>query len=153
MAAMCGELWVGWPLEPMPPVPSAYRLLATLPRGAVVEFPFPYLTSDFHNHARAMLMSTYHWQPLVNGYSDFIPPDFRQIAIPINGFPDAASFAIMRAHDVRYVIIRAKEYGSTLDILRARFPAYAQYLHRLNDDKDDVWLYQILSYPAAAPSS
>ena len=147
---MCGELRVGWPLEPMPPVPHAYRLLATLPRGGVVEFPFPYTTTDFHNHARSMLLSTYHWQPLVNGYSDYIPPDFERLALPINGFPNAESLAIMRAHDVRYVIIRAKEYGATLDELRARFPPYAQNLHRLNDD-DDVWLYQIVSYPSGAP--
>ena len=138
----------------MPPVPRAYLILATLPRGAVVEFPFPYRRETFHEHAGPMLMSTYHWQPLVNGYSDYIPPDFDPLAFPVNGFPDAASFAIMRAHDVRYVIIRAQEYkGGTLDILRARFPPYSQYLHRLNDEKDDVWLYQIVSYPGAAPPS
>jgi hypothetical protein len=60
----------------------------------------------------------------------------------------------MRAHDVRYVLIRANEYGGgTLDVLRARFPPYARYLHRLNDENDEVWLYQIVSYPDAAPPS
>ena len=27
-------------------------------------------------HAIYMLNSTAHWMPLVNGYSDYIPPDF-----------------------------------------------------------------------------
>ena len=35
--------------------------LATLPRGPVVEYPFPYKSTDLHNHGWAMLMSTYHW--------------------------------------------------------------------------------------------
>ena len=147
----CGELWVKWPLQAMPPLPHAYRLLAALPRGAVVDFPFPYRNADFHNHAWAMVMSTYPWQPLLNGYSDFIPPDFHELAIPVNGFPNAESFAILRAHNVRYVIIRANEYGPMLARLRARFPAYAANLHRLNDD-EDVWLFQILSYPEGVPS-
>ena len=120
LTMVCGELWVPWPLQPMPPVPRAYQLLATLPRGAVVEFPFPYQRQDFHNHAWSMLMSTYHWQPMVNGYSDFIPADFEQLALPINGFPNAESLAIMRAHDVRYVVIRWKASGPSLSARCAR---------------------------------
>ena len=40
--------------------------------------------------------STYHWQPLVNGYSDLIPPDFEQVALLMTQFPDPASFAMLR---------------------------------------------------------
>ena len=38
LAFLVVELWVPWPLQAMPPPAQAYRLLATLPRGGVVEF-------------------------------------------------------------------------------------------------------------------
>ncbi len=59
------------------PVPEAYRRLATLPRGPVAEFPYFYQRSDFPRHAEYMLGSTYHFQPLINGYSDHIPAEWR----------------------------------------------------------------------------
>ena len=74
-------------LNDAPPVHEAYRRLAKLPRGVVAEFPFYYERPDFPRHARYMLASTYHWQPLVNGYSDHIPSDFRQIVRPISSSP------------------------------------------------------------------
>ena len=36
-----------------------------------------------------MLNSTAHWQPLVNGYSDHIPADFRKTVVPLSSFPVA----------------------------------------------------------------
>ena len=58
-------------------MPEAYRVLARLPRGAVAEFPYFYRRSDFPRHAEYMLGSTVHFQPLINGYSDHIPADWR----------------------------------------------------------------------------
>ena len=82
-------------LNEAPPVHEAYRKLAKLPRGVTVEFPFYYERPDFPRHARYMLSSTYHWQPLVNGYSDHIPEDFRQIVRPLSSFP-SHSMRVMR---------------------------------------------------------
>ena len=139
--------WPSWPLQMADAVPRAYTVLATLPHGAVVEFPFPYKSTDLLNHSRAMLTSTYHWQPMVNGYSDVIPNDMYEIMLPINGFPDAASFAIMEARHVRYVVWDMRTYNTdSRAALMARFPAYAQYLKAIVHD-DDVWLDEIVSYP------
>ncbi len=139
--------WPSWGLTEMPSVPRAYRVLATLPRGPVVEYPFPYKSTDLHNHGWAMLMSTYHWQPLVNGYSDVIPSDMYDIMLPINGFPDVESFAIMRNRQVRYVVWDIRTYdAASRDVLEHRFPPFAQYLKPLVKD-DDVWLYEITGYP------
>jgi hypothetical protein len=89
----------------------------------------------------------FHWQPLVNGYSDVVPEDFREIAVPINAFPDAASFEIMRARQVRYVVWHMDTYGAEgREKILARFPPYAQYLRPLVTD-GDVWLYEITGYP------
>jgi hypothetical protein len=137
----------GWALSPKPPLPKAYQMLATLPKGAVVVFPFPYARSNYHNHTRAMFWSVYHWQPLVNGYSDVVPPDFDQIALPINSFPSPEGFDIMRARNVRYVVwdISSLDEESRA-ILRARFPPYVEHLRLLISDAD-VSLYEITSWP------
>ena len=74
-----------------------YRQLASLPHGAVVEFPYWYERSDFPRHAYYMLNSTAHWQPLVNGYSDHIPADFRRTVMPMSSFPRANRSASWRA--------------------------------------------------------
>jgi hypothetical protein len=148
----------GWNLAPMPVVPEAYKMLASLPRGAVVDFPFPYRHADggndYPSHTRAMFWSMFHWQPLVNGYSDVVPPDFDEIAAPINAFPDAASFEILRARHVRYVVWHM-ESGYDAESRRkilARFPAYAPYMRQLTTD-GDVWLYEITGYPEKAGAS
>jgi hypothetical protein len=152
--ALVGELWVPWRLQAMPPPARAYLTLAQVPRGGVVELPFPYVRTNFHEHTKAMVRSMVNWQPLVNGYSDFIPGDFVELALPINGFPDPASFEILRTHGVRYVVVRVSDYGTTeyRRALLARFPPYARYLHLLTDD-DDVRLYEIVSWPADDPAA
>ena len=38
-------------------------------------------------HAQYMVFSTAHWMPLINGYSDHIPDDFRQAAFVLDSFP------------------------------------------------------------------
>ncbi len=137
----------GWALSPLPPVPAAYRMLADLPDGPVVVFPFPYQRTDYHNHTRAMFWSVFHWKPLVNGYSDVVPPDFDQIAVPINSFPSPAAFDIMRARHVRYVVWDIEPYDAASRArLLARFPPYAQYLRQLTTE-GGVWLYEITGWP------
>jgi len=136
-----------WPLREVPPVPPVYRLLAELPRGPVVEFHFPYRRGDLFNHTRYMFWSTYHWQPLINGYSDYIPADFREIVVPINGFPDRASFAILRKRGARYVVVHWETYNEDAQAtLRARFPPYREHLRPLLQTPD-ASLYEIVSFP------
>ncbi len=139
--------WPSWPLRRVPPLSPAYQALATLPRGVLVEYQFPYERSNYHNHATAMFWSTYHWQPLLNGYSDVIPPDFDEIALPVNGFPDPASFAIMHARDVRYVLWHVDYYqGDSRRVLEARLARYAEYLRPIVKTPE-IWLYEIVRWP------
>jgi hypothetical protein len=138
---------VPWDLHQPDPLPEAYRRLATLPRGGVVEFHFPYRQTDLFRHTRYMFDSMWHWQPLINGYSDFIPRDFREMAIPINGFPDPESFRILRAHQARYVVIHLDTYGDgARPTLLARFPPYMRYLRPIVQE-GDTWLFEIVKYP------
>jgi hypothetical protein len=146
--AMCAELFTA-PLavRDAPPVASAYRHLAALPRSAVLELPFFYERSDYPRHARYMSASGWHWQPLINGYSDHIPPEFRDLAPRMHGFPSTESFVEMRARRARYVVLHLNLYGHRdRDRMLERLRAYSAYLTLLNDD-GEIRLYEITSWP------
>ena len=85
--------------------PAPYRFLSTLPRGVVAEIPFadpgrlpgddPYYTYG----------STYHFFPLVNGYSGVYPKSYLARAARMQRFPDATSIEQLRRDGVTYVIV------------------------------------------------
>lgn len=136
-------------LEDAPPsVPDAHLRLASLPPGAVVELPFWYIRSDFPRHARYMLLSTYHWHPLVNGYSDHIPQWFRDEVIRISSFPTAESLQIVvDRHRARYAVFHTRYYDSRSRVrLRERLEQYKDYVRPLISE-GDVWLYEIVGAP------
>lgn len=139
--------WPSWPLRTRPALSAAYQTLADLPRGVLVEYPFPYESTNYHNHGSAMFWSTYHWQPLVNGYSDVIPPDFDRIALPINFFPDPQSFEIMKERNVRYVLWHIDRYDdASIQVIVERLQRYAPHLRSMVRTDDD-WLFEIVSWP------
>ena len=130
-------------------MPRAYTLLKGLAPGPVVEFPFAYEHSRYWTTSRYMFNSTYHWMPLVNGYSDVIPVDYYALAASINAFPDDATFQIMRAKKVRYVIWHVGGRGYTppeQEELLRRMSRYPQYLRRVTA-AGGAWLYEITGYP------
>jgi hypothetical protein len=130
------------------PLPNVYRTLARLPRGPVIELPYWSDRIAYHRHAEYMLDSAYHWQPLINGYSDHIPQDFRDSALPLSGFPSRDSFAILEKLGARYAVVhlnlmdtRARE--ALIDRLDRE---YVNYLRPLETD-GDVRLYEIIAWP------
>lgn len=129
------------------PLPSAYESLKKWPYGPVAEFPFFYLRMDFPRHAEYMLFSTFHWRPLVNGYSDHIPPAFRQMVIPVSSFPNPESFAILKPFRVRYAIFHLDLYSRTARAeLEQRLDAYQAYLRPIRKE-DPAWLFEIVAWP------
>ena len=130
------------------PTPEAHRRLASLPPGAVVELPFWYVRSDFPRHSRYMLLSTYHWHPLVNGYSDHIPQWFRDEVIRISSFPTAESLQIVvDRHQAKYAIFHTRYYDSRSRLrLRERLEQYKDYVRPIIGE-GDVWLYEIVGAP------
>jgi hypothetical protein len=153
VAALAELTVVPLPYRPVEPVPSPYAMLAKMPAGAVAEFPFFFREVDFHRHAAYMLNSTAHWKPLVNGYSDFFPVDFRAMVIPVSSFPALEAFNILRKHGARYVVFHAGWYdGRSREKLEDRLRLYSQYLRRLASE-GDVWLYEIVAWPDRELSS
>jgi hypothetical protein len=131
-----------------PPVPAVYRTLARLPRGPVIEIPYWSDRLAYHRHAEYMLTSTYHWQPLINGYSDHIPQDFRDTALPLSGFPSPESFTILEPLGARYVVAHldlmdAPSRDALIDRLDRE---YVNYLRPIEKD-GEVWLYEIIGWP------
>lgn len=58
-------------LTPGPEAPEVYRYLASLREPAVIaELPF----TDLWYNTRYLYFSTFHWHPLVNGFTSFFPP-------------------------------------------------------------------------------
>ena len=142
------------------PVPRIYRALARVDLGAVAEFPFFSRSLDLNRHGTYMLFSTYHWQPLINGYSDHYPPDYREMLDVVKDFPtDPRSFAFLRDRQVRYITVRFNWYEHTRRPVVEQ--ALAHYVStgvlRLIDREArvdanpsatyDVALYEVVAYP------
>jgi len=131
-----------------PPLPSAYRTLAGLPKAPVIELPYWASSIDFHRHAEYLLTSTAHWQPLINGYSDHIPQDFRDQAPVLATFPSRESFAILERLGARYAVFHLDLMAPNDrdDLIRRLDVDYLGYLKPIEKD-GNVWLYEIVSWP------
>ena len=101
-----------------------------MPRGAVAEFPFYGERVAYPLHAQYMVLSTSHWMPLVNGYSDYIPPDFREAAFVLDSFPSNDTFAVLEKHRVRYVGIHWDMYGPRAEDVREKLKDFANICGR-----------------------
>jgi hypothetical protein len=129
------------------PVAQAYEALKARPVAPVVEFPFFNRRMEYARHSYYMLGSTAHWRPLVNGYSDFIPPEFRNMANPVAPFPNPESFAILKPLGVRYVVFHTHLYSpKDRALLEQRIARYRDYLAPVFTG-DGTWLYEIVAWP------
>jgi hypothetical protein len=104
--------------------PPVYRYLSRLPRGVVAEFPMPNPESLPGYDPDYAYMSTFHWFPLVNGYSGVYPTSYLQRLERLRHFPDRASLLQLRRDGVRYVIVHSRGYlPEDFDALRLRLQA------------------------------
>ena len=134
-------------LREAPPTPSAYQELARLPVAPVAVFPYWANNLNYHGHAEYMLASTAHWQPLINGYSDHIPQDFRDNSLVLRGFPTLESFAVLERLGARYVVFHLGRYaGPSHEEVLGKIEAFANYLRPI-DKTGDVWLFEIVGWP------
>jgi hypothetical protein len=85
------------------PVPDVYKFLKTLDRSVVLELPEE--LSPYY-----MYWSTTHWDPLVNGFSGNMPPDYVETITLMQTFPDDEAIARLRRLDVRYVLVHQSFY-------------------------------------------
>jgi hypothetical protein len=62
-------------------------------------------------HSHYMLHSMLHWQPIVNGYSGFVPPRHEMLFDQLTRFPDEGSVRALEKLGVNYVVLHRGEYG------------------------------------------
>jgi hypothetical protein len=78
--------------------------LKTSDRKVIACFPFPGPLEVFQN-ADCMLASTRFWQPLVNGYSSFIPARYYRDAAALKSFPEGTTLQYLKQLGVTHVIV------------------------------------------------
>ena len=90
--------------------PDVYRRLAQQPVGVVAELPVA-STAFPDAGAEYAYMSTFHWFPIVNGYSGVFPPSYVRRRDRLEHFPSPVSLAQLRGDGVRYVVLHAGRYA------------------------------------------
>jgi hypothetical protein len=132
------EAWLTVPTQPA----QVYRWLSTQPRSVVAEVPFA-RADALHSISDGLYMfnSTWHWQPIVNGYSGFFPKTFIDLAEHTASFPDEASIAYLKARGVDLLVVHGnlmdpQQFGAITAALVARpdIEALAQFEERMGSD-------------------
>jgi hypothetical protein len=102
----------GVPLRPIvtrATLPPVYRWLATAERGAVLELPFHDVERyplEREIEAERAYLSVYHWQPLLNGYSGYVPPSYRPVSALVRALPDPRALELLRrTTGLRWVVV------------------------------------------------
>lgn len=147
-AVLMLEYWVA-PLRLVPypnAAPPLYAWLAQQPQGVVAELPIPPHDALPGAEARFAYMSTFHWMPLVNGYSGYYPPSYLHTLDRLSTFPDDSSIAALWKIGVRYVIVHTAYYpGDEAETVLADLatqPSLTE-LGRFNDGVADAVVYRI----------
>jgi hypothetical protein len=102
------DAWLTMPRQPS----QVNRWLAAQPRSVVAEVPFA-RADALHSIYDGLYManSTWHWQPIVNGYSGFFPRTFIELAENTAGFPDDRSIAYLKGREVDLIVV----HGSLME--------------------------------------
>ena len=91
-------------------------------------------------------MSTFHWFPLVNGYSGAYPPSYLGRIDRLHDFPDATSIDQLRRDAVRYVIVHSYHYDAPVwQTLARRLDASADLIQlgRFEDGNAPAIVYRL----------
>jgi hypothetical protein len=106
-ASLVGLVMVdAWPRLNLIPAfrepPAVYEIVKNTPGAVVAEFPIPY---DEIQNIPYMYFSLWHWAPLVNGYSGFIPSSYAEFTKEIATFPDGDAIDALRRRGVTHVTV------------------------------------------------
>ncbi|PYN79507.1 MAG: hypothetical protein DMD97_04605 [Candidatus Rokuibacteriota bacterium] len=95
----------GYPLPVGPNVPAAYRWLAEHGNAAPL-LELPLRRANLYGESLSMYYSTFHWLPVVNGYTSYPPRPYVGVAEAAAGLPrpDALD-AILRQVPLRWILL------------------------------------------------
>jgi len=89
-------------------VPPVYRALTELERGPVLEIPAGIERGIRQQRVESLysFLSTYHWQPILNGYTGYIPLTTGELMRIVQALPDGRALRMLqRLSGVRYVVV------------------------------------------------
>jgi hypothetical protein len=123
-------------------ISPAYHFLAQQPRGEpVVELPMGQPNfGDQDKYVVYTYNSLYHLQPLVNGYSTFIPPDYYALVKVQQNFPSNRAIKSLAKWGAQWLVIHSDRYQNALQ-MRAELDVNPNIEHV--QDFKDIWLYRI----------
>ena len=146
-AALIGFVMVdAWPVLTLRPVwtepPAIYNALQGTSGVILAETP---MLEDQPANIPFMYFSLWHWSPMVNGYSGFIPQSYADLRKEIATFPSAEGVAALRRRGVTHVTINcALGYPGCNDLRNEM--RYSPYLRLIADTRwqgGPVQLYEI----------
>lgn len=93
------------PLQPIPAaIPEVYADLlrdgGSVSPAALVEYPM-----SARDDPTYMYYSTFHWQPLVNGYSGFFPASYTEVVAASQDLPGDAFIDLIKRRGARYLAV------------------------------------------------
>jgi hypothetical protein len=103
-----------WPmtLVPVQTAPDEASLwLRSQPPGVLADLPLPRVPSDLPGESLVGYRSTFHWRPMLNGYSGYTPATYLALWHPLASFPSPAAMTALRVRGVRYVAVREAGFG------------------------------------------
>ena len=125
-AVLWGILLVEYCVAPLDLVPypnrspPLYAWLARQPRGLVAELPLPMTNVLPGDEARYAYMSTFHWQPLLNGYSGYYPRQYLMTLERLRRIRAGNSVGVLRRTGVKYVIVHFVSWDPQESIAASR---------------------------------
>jgi len=145
LAAML-ELAAPLSFSPVAPIDTAYRVLATLPRGPTLELPV-YSAPFATERTKYMLSSTVQWMPLVNAIISYIPQDIIDRRDTLALFPSREAFKLLERDRVRYAVFHMDLLTAEARVaVQERIREFQPYL-RCHYADDRIWLYEIVAFP------
>jgi hypothetical protein len=110
-----------WPVLPLRPVwpeaPPVYGALAGSRHVVLAEFPFP---NDYVYNTPYMYFALWHWAPMINGYSGFMPKSYETFQTGVADFPGPSSIATLEMRGVTHVTVNCALYRGGCDALLDR---------------------------------
>jgi hypothetical protein len=95
-----------WPSLALRPVwhdpPEMYRLMKYVPHAVLAEMP---MLQDETANIPYMYFSIWHWLPMVNGYSGFVPKSYQNLLRDVALFPAAEAVDALRRRGVTHVTV------------------------------------------------
>jgi hypothetical protein len=131
---------VAYPNQP----PPLDQFLQHQPYGVVAHFPMAQRFRLPGFEPQYVFGSTFHWKPLVNGYSGYYPPSYLTRLVAVENFPDARSIEFLRGEGVKYLVLHEALYrGAAPLLIMALQTLNLVPVARLNDGYGSATVYEL----------